>query len=80
MRKVLSMSKPVRLDKNNTDHNFSFNKVSQKVEEWAFRYAHILLPLFIILGLILFVLLCYAICGVSATESGVQYNQFDNII
>ncbi len=75
------MSRPVRLEKNNTDHNnFSFNKVSQRVEKWAFRYAHIILPLFIILGLILFVLLCYAICGVSATESGVQYNQLENII
>ena len=66
------MSRPVRLDKQDNDNNFSF-KVSRRIEQWAFRYAHILLPLFIILGLILFVALCYALCGVSAVESGTQY-------
>jgi len=30
--------------------------------------------------LIMFVIVCYAIVGVSATESGIQYNQFNNIV
>ena len=73
------MSRPVRLAKDDGHNSFSF-KVMDRIEKWAFRYAHIVLPLFIILGLLLFVVLCYWICGVSATESGVQYNQFKNII
>ena len=72
------MSKgPVRLHKIDDS---PFLNLEERFEDWVFRYAHILLPLFIILGLIIFVLLCYAIIGVSATESGVQYNQFKNII
>ena len=74
------MSRQVRLGKeDNHSNSFSF-KVVSRIEKWAFKYAHIILPLFIILGLLLFVVICYWICGVSATESGVQYNQFKNII
>ena len=71
------MSKPVRLGKTD-DH--SFNSIFGRIEKWAYRNAHILLPIFIILGLIVFVALCFLICGASATESGLQYNQFDKII
>ena len=74
------MSKqPVRLHKKDDVSSF-LNRIEMKIEDWVFRYAHILLPLFIIMGLILFVMLCFAIIGVSATESGVQYNQFKNIV
>ena len=73
------MSKPVRLDKQDNGNNFSFN-VFGRIEKWAFRYAHILLPIFIVLGLLLFVAFCFVICGASATESGLEYNQFQNII
>ena len=68
------MSKPVRLHKK---ENFSF---MEKIDDWAIHHAHILLPLAIITLLVLFVLLCYALVGVSATESGVKYNQFERII
>ena len=69
------MSKtPVRLHK---EQNFSF---MEKVDDWAIRHAHILLPLCIITLLVLFVLLCYALVGLSAVESGVKYNQFERII
>ena len=73
------MNRPVRLAKEDNSHSFSF-KILGRIEKWAFKYAHIILPLFIILGLLLFVVLCYWICGVSATESGVQYNQLERII
>ena len=73
------MSKPVRLAKDDGHNSFSFN-LYEKIEAFVFTYATILIPLFIIIGLVLFVLLCYAICGVSATESGVQYNQLERII
>ena len=68
------MSKPVRLAKQD-EYSFSY-----KMEQWAYRNAHILLPLFIIIALVLFILLCFAICGASATESGIKYNQFERLI
>ena len=69
---------PVRLGK--IDNDSPFLNLEERFEDWVFRYAHILLPFFIILGLILFVMLCYAIIGVSATDSGLEYNQMKNII
>ena len=73
------MSRPVRLDKQDNGNSFSF-KILDRIEKWAFRYAHIILPLFIILGLLLFIAFCFVICGASATESGMQYNQLERII
>ena len=70
------MNKPARLGKE--DNNVS--PFLSRLDDWAISHAHIILPLFIILGMLLFVLLCYAIIGVSATDSGVQYNQFERII
>ena len=67
-------NKPVRLAK---EDNFT---VMERVDEWAISHAHILLPLCIIIALILFVALCYALIGVSATDSGVQYNAMEKII
>lgn len=67
------MKQPVRLGKQDNGSPF-LNNLEKRLEDWVFRYAHILLPLFIIMGLILFVALCFAICGVCAVESGVQYH------
>lgn len=47
---------------------------------WIQRNFYIIALAAIIILLILFVVVCFAIVGVSATESGVQYNQFNNII
>ena len=60
------MNTPARLDK----------KVSwgEKVEVWAIAHAYILMPVSIIILLLLFVGLCFAICGVSAVESGGMRN------
>ena len=52
----------------------------EKIDAFAMRYAHILLPLCFIILVILFVLVCFAIVGVSATDSGVTYNQMERII
>ena len=74
------MSRPVRLDKQHDNrNNFSF-KIMDRIEKWVFRYAHIILPLVLILGLLLFIAFCYTICGASATDSGLTYNQMENII
>lgn len=74
------MSKqPVRLGKQENKCHLRYHFFS-KVEEWF--YNHSTLCLFILLAVLtaLFVMLCWAICGVSATDSGLQYNQFNNII
>ena len=68
------MSKPVRLAKS---ENYT---LLERLDVWAIRHAHILLPLLIVMLLVLFVLLCYALVGVSATESGIEYNAMERII
>ena len=65
---------PVRLGKQEP------KSVMDKIDEWALNHAHILLPISIIIALCLFTALCYAIVGVSATESGSVYNQLQRII
>ena len=69
------MSKPVRLAKQNNDSPFL-----NKLDDWAISHAHIILPICFIVLLFLFVAVCFAIVGVSATESGMQYNQFERLI
>ena len=67
---------PVRLGKKEESNS----SVMTRIDEWALNHAHILLPISIIIALCLFTALCYAIVGVSATESGSVYNQLENII
>ena len=66
---------PVRLSKQEPK-----SSVMTRIDEWALNHAHILLPISIIIALCLFTALCYAIVGVSATESGSVYNQLQRII
>lgn len=66
------MNTPARLHKKTT--------TNEKIDEWALNHAHIILPLAILALLILFAMLCYAIVGVSAVESGVQYNHLADVI
>lgn len=47
---------------------------------WVQRNFYIIALAAIIILLITFVVVCFALVGVSATESGIQYNQFNNII
>ena len=71
------MSTPARLHKKEEGTLMDLHK---KMEGILLRYGHILIPLIVILALIGFVALCFLICGASATESGLQYNQMENII
>ena len=74
------MSKqPARLGRVD-DNVHLYNHFFSSVEEWLL--SHSLLCLIILTAVLtaLFVMVCFAICGVSATESGVQYNQLQNII
>ena len=61
---------PVRLGKKEESNS----SVMARIDEWALNHAHILLPISIIIALCLFIALCYAIVGVSATESGMLRN------
>jgi hypothetical protein len=77
------MSKqPVRLAKKEPETNFNqfYNSLINRVEAWV--NAHALLCLFVCgcLLIALFVSLIFVMTGVSATESGVTYNQLENII
>ena len=65
-------NRPVRLHKKMT--------IQEQLNDWAWRNMHIILPILFIVLVILFVLVCYAIVGVSATDSGVQYNSMEKII
>ena len=67
---------PVRLDKKEESNS----SLMARIDEWALNHAHILLLISIIIALCLFIALCYAIVGVSATESGSVYNQLQRII
>lgn len=66
------MSTPVRLHK----------KVSrtEEMEAWILSHAYIFVPLLLVLMVIMFVVVAYALIGVSATESGVTYNHFQDVI
>ena len=73
---------PVRLHKKEPQNDiYSFyNSLINRVEAWV--NAHALLCLFVCgcLLIALFVSLIFVMTGVSATESGVTYNQLENII
>ena len=70
-------NKKARLGK---QENNQFSPFLNTIEMWAMRYAHIILPICLIMLMILFVALCYAIIGVSATDSGLQYNHLKDVI
>ena len=54
--------------------------LKEQLEAFLIRYAHIFVPILFVIFIILFVMLCYALVGVSATESGTQYNHFQDVI
>ena len=79
------MSSPVRLHRK--EENSSVKKVSQfyrlvmdTIEAWVLSHAFLCLIIAMCLLMALFVTLIFAITGVSATDSGMQYNQIQNII
>jgi len=66
-------NQPARLHKK--ENNVSpVNHIFDKIEAWAYAHAPLLLALFLIMGVVLFIILCFAICGISAVESGGMRN------
>lgn len=72
------MSTPVRLQKK-PDNTNSF-KFNERIEAWCIKHATICLLTIFVLFAVLFVILCYALVGVSATESGTVYNHLWGVI
>jgi hypothetical protein len=79
------MSSPVRLHRK--EENSSVNKVSQSyrlvmdtIEAWVQTHALLCLIVLLCLLMAFFVCLIFALTGVSATDSGMQYNQLQNIV
>ena len=70
---------PVRLQKVE-DNEVTLMDIHEKIEGVLLRYGHILIPILLIIALIGFMAICFLICGTSATESGLQYNQMENIV
>ena len=79
------MSQPARLHRK--EENSSVNKVSQSyrlvmdtIEAWVQTHALLCLIVLLCLLMAFFVCLIFALTGVSATDSGMQYNQLQNIV
>lgn len=70
-------NRPVRLNKQE-DYNF-YNLLLKRVEAWAYAHATLLLAIAIIVFMILFIVLAYAIVGVSATGDTI-YNGMEAVI
>lgn len=64
------MNNPARLSK----------KEDKSIEDWIIQHANIFVPICFVILFILFVCLCFAITGVSATESGNMYNHLGDVI
>ena len=73
------MSNPVRLDKK-PDKTPPFYNLSRKLEAFILSHASFFFLLTLTVFAVLFVLLCYTLVGVSATESGTVYNHFWELI
>ena len=73
------MNQPARLHKKEANVS-PVNKLFDMIEAWVQTLA--LLCLFVLFSALmaLFVVLMFAIAGVSATDSGVTYNAMDRII
>jgi hypothetical protein len=69
---------PARLGKK-TDVSPLIN-ISDKIEAWLLNHASLCLVICFIALCLLFVALAFALVGVSATESGLQYNHLKGVI
>ena len=75
------MSKPARLYKDcNRKSGFSiFNYVLCKIERWAYSHLTLCITIMLIIGMICFIVLAYALVGVSATGDTI-YNGMEAVI
>ena len=68
-------NRPVRLAKQDENKfNRIYNLLYCRIERWVLAHLTLCITVGIIVMSILFVLGCFAICGVSATESGAMRN------
>ena len=67
---------PARLDKR--EENGS--QFIELIEAWVLAHANILMPLCMVILIALCVMLCYALVGASAVESGNLYNHMGDVI
>ena len=54
--------------------------INRKINLWIERNFGLIALATIVFLLILFVLMCFWLVGVSAVESGIQYNHFEEVI
>ena len=57
-----------------------YHSFMSRIEAWILDHAFLCLIVVMCLLMALFVVLIFALTGVSATDSGVTYNAFDKII
>ena len=79
------MSKnPVRLEKVEERADdvilILYHSIMNRVEAWVLSHAMLCLIVLMCFLMAAFVVVIFLITGVSATESGVQYNAFDKIV
>ena len=51
-----------------------------RLEQFVLSHAWFFLALSIVLLLVLFIVICVSMCGISATESGAIYNGMNKVI
>ena len=73
------INQPVRLDKKEEKPSY-FVIIRDKIDAWVNRHAVLLFLVIFALLIALFVCLIFAITGMSATESGMTYNHFMDVI
>ena len=67
----------VRLEKRPQQNRWT---ISRKIEAYIARHFYLIMVLFMLILLVVFVTVCFAIVGASATDSGVTYNAMEQII
>ena len=70
---------PARLHRKEEKES-SISQYGMNIEAWVLSHASLCLCIAISLLIALFVVLIFTLTGVSATESGTVYNQFNNIV
>ena len=53
---------------------------TRKINLWIERNFYIICLAFLVILMITFIFVCFAICGISATDSGQYYNQLGGVI
>ena len=55
-------------------------EISRRIESYIARHFYLIMVLFMLILLVVFITVCFAIVGASATDSGVTYNAMERII